>query len=106
MMKLDIHPNEKSTYSVIRKIDYGAFHAITPAFYGMTYQGWGQFLYNGGLHVSYDEEGNINSNIDYFDGPINLSKINCDFTDYNQDDRDNLDDEVNETDPDEISDGT
>lgn len=37
----------------------GVFMAIQPQFYGISYRGWGQFLYNGGLEYIRNQEGDI-----------------------------------------------
>ncbi|WP_370031897.1 SpvB/TcaC N-terminal domain-containing protein [Flavobacterium sp. 28YEA47A] len=54
------------------------FMAIKPQTYGITYRGWGQFLYNGGIKFQRDNQGNIPnlSDLTYFDGPIELNLFN------------------------------
>src|SRR5690606_39157258 len=98
------HPDEQLNYTFTPQTYNGPFHSITPAFYGLTHRGWGQFLYNGGLHITYDDEDNITSQ-ESFDGLIDLNELECNFDDFNQDDAENLEDEINETDPDSVSDG-
>lgn len=37
------------------------FMAYAPVFYGYSYRGWGQFLYNGGIKLQRDQEGELTS---------------------------------------------
>ncbi|WP_027879247.1 SpvB/TcaC N-terminal domain-containing protein [Mesoflavibacter zeaxanthinifaciens] len=73
-----LHPNETANYSFSTQILDSPFMAKQPAFYGWTYRGWGQFLYNGGLKFQYDDEGEIIPTIPptYFDGAIDMSVFN------------------------------
>ncbi|GAA0749728.1 SpvB/TcaC N-terminal domain-containing protein [Gaetbulibacter jejuensis] len=55
------------------------FFAQQSSFFGMTYRGWGQFLYNGGINYHYNQENgdlivdNGNIVMDVFDGNIDMS---------------------------------
>ena len=72
------------------------FMAMDPAFYGLTYRGWGEFLYNGGVTFNYDEEGNIPDGATpiHFDGNIDMSVFDHSGLDQNDAsvDEDDIDD--------------
>src|SRR5690606_12479962 len=67
------------------------FMAISPAFYGLTHRGWGQFLYNGGI-VLQRNDGEWTGNIehDFSTSPIDMEIVNID-PDEVQSDLDNVD---------------
>ncbi|TYC18042.1 hypothetical protein ES677_01300 [Bizionia gelidisalsuginis] len=89
-ISISLHPNVTNN-SFTTKILNKPFFSKSPTFYGWTYRGWGQFLYNGGLKFQYDNEGNIiyNTPSTLFDGAIDMSVF-----DYNA----NLDDLQNDID--------
>ena len=56
---LDLDPNDTQSYSFTPLTLESPFIARTEKFYGTPYRGWGQFLYNGGVSVSIDGEGEL-----------------------------------------------
>lgn len=74
-ISISLHPDQNGSYSFNTQILDSPFIAKQPAFFGWSYRGWGQFLYNGGLKFQYDDEGNIISTTPptLFDGAIDMS---------------------------------
>lgn len=74
-ISLGLHPDEQPNYTFTPKILDKPFMAISPAFYGLPYRGWGQFLYNGGLSFDYNEDGEITNpdTPEIYDGPIDMA---------------------------------
>ncbi|MAN26468.1 SpvB/TcaC N-terminal domain-containing protein [Mesonia sp.] len=81
------------------------FFALAPLFTGYAYKNWGQFLYNSGVKIEYDEEMNPNldpNSITYYDGNIDIESLGNGDTLYESTEEieevaDNLQDENNES---------
>lgn len=56
-IRLELSPGVPSSFTPVML--NGPFMAIQPQFYGLSYRGWGQFLYNGGVELARDAEGEI-----------------------------------------------
>ncbi|MFL9839284.1 toxin TcdB middle/N-terminal domain-containing protein, partial [Flavobacterium sp. ST-75] len=90
---IDLATAEQGNYSFPQVIFGTPFMAQSPDFYGYSYRGWGQFLYNGGLGFTYDDQGNISnlgSPVQYGANPIDINVFGdesdaqqYDNTDYN-----------------------
>ncbi|MGO3708257.1 MAG: SpvB/TcaC N-terminal domain-containing protein [Mesonia hippocampi] len=97
-----LHPDEQTNYSFSHMDLNAPFMANSPTFYGITYRGWGQFLYNGGIHMTYDQEGTL-INTENFEGSIAMDVFNTDNEYTNQSDVDTLQNQLDETDPDNLN---
>lgn len=99
-VNLEIHPNEKANFPNYQEQQLDSpIMAQNPAFYGKNYRGWGQFLYNGALSIEYDDNDNIVST-ETFDGPMDMEVFTNGVNDAVG--ADDLQDNINETDPDNI----
>src|SRR5690606_1495977 len=58
--------NNSNPNAIFMKMKW-PFMAINPQFYGITYKGWGQFLYNGGVEFERDSEGEITNQNNFTD---------------------------------------
>ncbi len=84
--------------------------AISPKFYGVSYRGWGQFLYNGGVEFPRNSEGEVTGNfIDFgadnnniLNSHGNNSRIDLDALPINMQQSDFDEDVFENTDPDEV----
>ncbi|WOI21621.1 SpvB/TcaC N-terminal domain-containing protein [Nonlabens ulvanivorans] len=93
-IKFELASNQQGSYTYITRTIEDPFLAQSPAFYGAAYRGWGEFLYNGGITFTYDNDGeitNLNSPID-FSGPIDPNVFTFDTNNQN-----NNPDDPNET---------
>ncbi|MBW2962954.1 SpvB/TcaC N-terminal domain-containing protein [Mesonia aestuariivivens] len=91
-----LNPNDYPSFSSITLSS--PFLSYTPTFYGTPYRGWGQFLYNGALSITYDEDDNI-TGTDYFSGAIDPTVFkNPD----EETDVDELEQQIDEQDPDNV----
>ena len=94
---LALHPDEVGNYSHTPQNLSAPFIAKNPTFFGITYRGWGQYLYNGGSKFDYTDEGDqIPGSYQVFSGPIDMSVF-----DYGAD-PDALEDDINNSDPDNV----
>ncbi len=95
---VQLHEDEAANYTYPSKIIRKPFIAKDPTFIGTTYRGWIPFLYNGGVQVSYTEEGEVvlDSNgqavvSNNFAGEIDMGVFNPNLT---QEEIDDIDDQL------------
>ncbi len=99
---VQLHEDEVANYTYPVKIIRKPFIAKDPTFIGTTYRGWVPFLYNGGVQVSYTEEGEIvleengQEATVHFDGNIDMGVFNPNV------DEDDINDQINTDNPDEV----
>ncbi len=94
---LALHPNEVGNYTHTPQVLNAPFIAKNVTFFGITYRGWGQYLYNGGSKFDYTEEGDqIPGTYQVFSGPIDMSVF-----DYGADPN-AIEDDINNADPDDV----
>lgn len=73
---IDVAAPEQGSYTFTPVVFSSPFMAQTGEFYGYSYRGWGQFLYNGGLGFTHDDQGeitNLTSPELYGANPIDVS---------------------------------
>ena len=97
-IQLSLHPDQAGNGYTFSNISLGSpFMVASPTFFGLTYRGWGQFLYNGGLKVIRDEEGNITST------PVNYGNELIDASIFDNDEDTNVPDDIDPNmDPDDV----
>ncbi|MDT0294909.1 toxin TcdB middle/N-terminal domain-containing protein [Mesonia ostreae] len=96
---LELHQDEAQYYPTFSSTTLSSpFLASTPAFYGLPYRGWGEFLYNGGLSITYDDDENI-TGTEYFDGIIDPDVFPDPEELDDQSEIDDLQDQINEENP-------
>ncbi len=94
---LALHPNEVGNYFHTPQILNAPFIARKSTFYGTTFRGWGQFLYNGGVKFEFTDEGElISGSLESFESPIDMAVF-----DYSSNPED-IQDEIDNADPDNV----
>src|SRR5690554_1842629 len=95
------HPDAALEYPMIPETFQAPMMAVSPTFYGISYRGWGQFLYNGGLDFTVNEEGDLilDSPPSTFEGPIDMEVFSNSDPDIDPDD---IQDQIDNLDPNDI----